>query len=99
MPEALKERDTKRVAELLKVFAHPIRLKIINLLSQHRELNVMAIQEQIAISQSLASHHLIKMNDKGILTKARGGKENYYSLADPMLSEWLSLLLSGVSYG
>ncbi|RZK32030.1 MAG: transcriptional regulator [Hymenobacter sp.] len=93
MSEGLTERDTQRVAELLKVLAHPIRLKIINLLSQHRELNVTAVQEQIAISQSLASHHLNKMNDKGILTKVRGGKEHYYSLADPTLAEWLTLLL------
>ncbi|RZK36932.1 MAG: transcriptional regulator [Hymenobacter sp.] len=93
MPEVSRERDTKRVAELLKVLAHPIRLKIINLLSQHRELNVTTIQRQIAINQSLVSHHLIKMNDKGILTKVRGGKEIYYSLADPILAEWVSLVL------
>lgn len=93
MPEVVKEYNTERVAELLKVLAHPIRLKIINLLSQHRELNVRTIQEQIAISQSLVSHHLIKMNDKGILTKIRGGKEIYYSLADPILAEWISLVL------
>ena len=93
MPEVVKEHDTERVAELLKVLAHPIRLKIINLLSQHRELNVSTIQGQIAISQSSVSHHLIKMNDKGILIKIRGGKEIYYSLADPILAEWISLVL------
>jgi len=93
MPDVLRESDPERVAQLLKVLAHPIRLKIINVLGQHRELNVMSIQEQISISQSLASHHLIKMNDKGILAKVRGGKEIYYSLADPMLAEWFSLLL------
>ena len=61
MSEGLRESDTQRVAELLKVLAHPDRLKIINSLSQHRELNVTSIQEQITISQSLASHHLVKM--------------------------------------
>lgn len=94
MPEVVRESDPERVAELLKVLAHPIRLKIINSLSQHRELNVTSVQEQIAITQSLASHHLIKMSDKGILTKVRGGKEIYYSLADPILAEWLTLLLN-----
>lgn len=91
--EAFTEINTGRVAELLKVLAHPIRLRIINLLSQHSELNVGTIQGQIEISQSLVSHHLIKMNDKGILTKVRGGKEIYYSLADPILAQWLTLLM------
>lgn len=94
MPEVVRESDPERVAELLKVLAHPIRLRILNLLSQYRELNVMSIQEQVAISQSLISHHLIKMNDKGVLTKIRGGKEIYYSLADPMLADCFSLLLN-----
>ncbi|RZM28329.1 MAG: transcriptional regulator [Pedobacter sp.] len=93
MLEGLTESDTQRVAELLKVLAHPDRLKIINSLSQHRELNVTSIQEQITISQSLASHHLVKMSEKGILTKVRRGNEIYYSLADPILAEWLTLLL------
>ncbi|RZK66722.1 MAG: transcriptional regulator [Pedobacter sp.] len=93
MSEGLRESDTQRVAELLKVLAHPIRLKIINSLSQHRELNATSVQKQIAISQSLASHHLIKMSEKGILTKVRGGKEIYYSLADPILTDWLTFLL------
>lgn len=93
MSDVLSESDTKRVANLLKVLAHPIRLKIIDLLSQHRELNVNTIEKQTATSQSLVSHHLIKMNDKGILTSVRRSREIYYSLADPLLADWISLVL------
>lgn len=90
MPEVLRESDIEQVAELLKILAHPIRLKIIKLLSQYHELNVMSIQQQIVISQSLVSHHLIKMNDKGILISVRRSKAIYYSLANPLLADWLS---------
>ena len=73
--------------------AHPIRLTIIDLLGRQGESNVKVIQGQVAISQSLVSHHLIKMRDKGLLTSVRRRREIYYSLADPELAEWLGLLL------
>ncbi|RZK68985.1 MAG: transcriptional regulator [Pedobacter sp.] len=92
--EIFSETNIERVAELLKTLAHPVRLKIIDSLSQHRELNVGTIEKQTAVSQSQVSHHLIKMNDRGILTSVRRSTEIYYSLADPMLADWLTLVLN-----
>lgn len=84
---------TERVAALLKILASPVRLKIIYLLSQQAELSVGAIRKQVAEGHTLVSYYLIKMSDRGILTRTRRGKEVYYSLADPALADWLELLL------
>lgn len=88
-----RRATTEKVSELLKALTSPIRLKIIYLLSPQAELSSGVIQQQIAASQGLVSHHLIKMSDKGILTRTRRGKEVYYALADPVLRDWLELLL------
>ena len=72
----------KRVTEILKTIAHPVRLSIIELLQENREMTVKDIQAITQIDQSLVSHHLIKMKDKGVLTSERSGKNIYYGLVD-----------------
>ncbi len=88
--------DDKRLdqtAELLKVLAHPARLHIVRLLSQHGELSVSKIVNELSLEQSLTSHHLIKMNLKRLLVRRRQGKEIWYSLADPILSQVVAMVI------
>ena len=73
-----------KVADLLKVMAHPVRLEILEALEVEKHLSVGAIQDLIAsdVEQSLLSHHLIKMKDKGLLTCHREGKSIHYAITD-----------------
>jgi DNA-binding transcriptional ArsR family regulator len=71
-----------RVAEVLKTIAHPVRLSILEKLDGRKRLSVTELIEYTQIEQSLLSHHLIKMKDKGILLCKREGKNIYYELAD-----------------
>lgn len=71
----------ERVANLLKVIAHPLRLGIVHLLDQHPRLSVSEICEMLDSEQSLTSHHLQTMRLKGILSVQREGRSMYYSLA------------------
>ena len=82
-----------RVADLLKILAHATRMRIVLILSKQGQVSVSAIQTQLRIEQSLVSHHLVKMKDKGILNSERRGKEVYYSLSDPTLISIPTLLL------
>ncbi|EJR83345.1 hypothetical protein IKA_05269 [Bacillus cereus VD169] len=50
--------------ELLKVMAHPMRLKLISGLSKHKTLNVTQMTEILNIPQSTVSHLLSKMRGK-----------------------------------
>ncbi|PFM61744.1 transcriptional regulator [Bacillus cereus] len=77
--------------ELLKVMAHPMRLKLISALSKHKTLNVTQITEILNIPQSTVSQHLSKMRGK-VLKGDRRGLEIYYSIKNPKAEEIMGLL-------
>jgi ArsR family transcriptional regulator len=73
-----------RVAEILKTIAHPVRLEILQSLRLKEPMCVGELQEAIGIDteQSMLSHHLIKMKDKGVLQCEKKGMHVYYSICD-----------------
>ncbi|MEZ5009356.1 MAG: metalloregulator ArsR/SmtB family transcription factor [Chitinophagales bacterium] len=74
----------QKIAEVLKTIGHPLRLKILEILEQEEPLCVSDIKERLPITaeQSLLSHHLIKMKDKGVLNSEKRGMHVYYSIHD-----------------
>lgn len=90
----MNEIRINQTAELLKVIAHPARLKILLLLVSRGPRNVSGIQDELQLEQSLLSHHLIKLKDKGVLTCQRKGKEMHYGVNDSF-EKRLSYLISG----
>ncbi len=73
-----------KVAEILKTIGHPIRLQVLEVLEREEPLTVSQILERINldVEQSLLSHHLIKMKDKGILSSEKKGMHMYYRITD-----------------
>ena len=74
--------NNELIANLLKCIAHPVKLDILALLDRESSLSVSEIQMMLGCDceQSMLSHHLIKMKDKGILASSKQGKNIYYSL-------------------
>lgn len=75
--------DTKKlefVADILKTIAHPLRIGIVNLLTKNDRLSVNELCDLLNAEQSLMSHHLSTMKNKGVLSSDRNGKSIYYSL-------------------
>lgn len=72
------------VAKVLKTISHPVRLEILEVLEEEEPLAVATIKERIetVVEQSMLSHHLIKMKDKGILSSTKEGKYIFYSIVD-----------------
>lgn len=70
----------EKAAFILKTLSHPLRLSIVDILSQHDKLSVNEICQALDSEQSLTSHHLSNMKLKGILNSTREGKNIYYSL-------------------
>lgn len=71
-------------AECLKAIAHPVRLLMIELLLDHR----MTVGELAIICntpQNVASEHLLKLKDRGLLKVEREGRNAYYTIAEPGL--------------
>jgi len=79
----------ERIADILRVIAHPVRLEILELLKEYGELSVAKMQEALAREQAQISQHLIKMKDKRILVSRRDGRRIYYRIAIPELLEVL----------
>ena len=71
----------EKIAHILKAISHPLRLEIVELLEEKEPQSVAEILEQIDVEQSLLSHHLNKMKDKGVLKSYREGINIYYNLA------------------
>ncbi|MFD1142767.1 ArsR/SmtB family transcription factor [Larkinella insperata] len=82
-----EDKKIERAAYVLKAVAHPLRIKIIQMLNEQKELNVSTIYKNLNAEQSLISHHLINMRDKGILEIRRSGKNIYYFLVDGSIAE------------
>ncbi len=81
------EKRIDKAAYVLKAVSHPLRIKIIQMLNDNKELNVSTIYKNLNAEQSLISHHLINMRDKGILDIRRSGKNIYYFLVDTSIAE------------
>ncbi|MGB1206266.1 MAG: ArsR/SmtB family transcription factor [Chitinophagales bacterium] len=80
----LSSKQLEKVANVLKAIAHPIRLEVLKVLEQEEPLMVSDIRAKIEmeVEQSLLSHHLIKMKDKGIVCSVKKGKYIYYNICD-----------------
>lgn len=80
----LPSESLEKVADILKSIAHPIRLEVLAVLQKEEPLSVNQIGEliRIPVEQSLLSHHLNKMKDRGILLNEKRGKYIHYRIAD-----------------
>jgi ArsR family transcriptional regulator len=72
----------ERMAEGLRVLAHPDRLKIIEVLEQAGEISVGQIEILVGRPQSIVSHHLGRMKRAGLLVSTRIGKNVCYRISD-----------------
>jgi len=76
----LDPETLEKAAKMLKAIAHPIRISIIGCLEDGRKRTVTEIHKQLGIEQSTASHHLVILKDRGVLSSKREGKNIWYSL-------------------
>ncbi len=79
-------------ASMLRAMAHPMRIAIIELLTDNKRLSVTQIYEKLKIEQASASHHLNILKNKGVLGSKREGKMIFYSLKHDKLTEIINSL-------
>ena len=76
-----KEKRTRKfdaAARMLKAVAHPIRVEIVDLLSQTEKLSVNELREKLDISQSMTSQHLAQLRNTGVLGSVKEANVCYY---------------------
>lgn len=78
----LNREKLEKAAIILKTVAHPTRLAVIDLLGASERLGVNEMCEILNCEQSLLSHHLITMRERGILQCVKEGQNVFYSLKE-----------------
>ena len=83
--ELLDLTSLGHAAECLKTVAHPHRLRMIQMLLQG-EYPVGELAAACDIAPHVASGHLVKMKDRGLLKSERRSREVYYEIAEAGLA-------------
>ena len=87
-PEAFAE-----AAECLKTLAHPVRLRMVQLLL-HGRYTVGEIAEDCGIPDNVASEHLRLMQRCGFFSSQRDGRRVFYQVAEPHLENIINCVES-----
>jgi len=84
-------KDVCPKEELLKVIAHPVRLKICAGLLRH-DCHVGKMVRGLGLPQSTVSQHLAILRARGIVAGRKQGKKTCYKVVDPRVKKILAAL-------
>ena len=77
---------------LLKAFADPVRLRLLNLLTGDAEVCVCHLHEALGLPQPTVSRHLAYLRKHGLVSGRKAGLWVHYQLARPKSSLHRTLL-------
>lgn len=80
----------EHMSHVLKAVAHPLRIGIVDLLLQSKELSVTDIYKSLNIQQPEASRQLIILKNAGLIKMKKSGTTRLYQLVDSDISILLS---------
>ena len=78
-------------ADMCKVFSHPTRLQILNVLRK-REVTVSELAERLGIAIGNLSQHLNMMKQRRVLVSRKEGNKVYYRLPNPKILRAFDLI-------
>ena len=81
----------ERQAQICKAFAHPGRLRILDLLG-NGERGLSELQTELGISKTSISQQISILKSAGVLATRRNGKQIYCSLAIPEVKQACQLI-------
>ncbi|SMP46245.1 DNA-binding transcriptional regulator, ArsR family [Neorhodopirellula lusitana] len=86
-------RDFAEAAECLKTLAHPVRLRIVQMLL-HGRYTVGELAADCEIPDNVGSEHLRLLQRCGFLNSEREGRRVYYAIAEPHLESLMACVQS-----
>lgn len=92
LTERIQADKLLAAVNMLKVIAHPVRLAIVDLLTENERMTVIEIQEALNLGQAIASQQLTLMEDKGVLTATKVGRNKYVTLRFPKMKNIVNCL-------
>ena len=95
MPRNLRRDDPEGLrqfkAEFFKALAHPLRIRILELLRDSGPLSVGALTERVGVPASSISQQLAVLRARGIVVSDRRGTTVIYRERDPDVFELLAV--------
>lgn len=82
----------RRHAHICGVFAHPLRLELLQLLHEQGESTVGDLAEATGVRMANLSQHLAIMRATNIVVTRKEGVSVYYRIADPRIMEAFDLI-------
>ena len=82
----------RRHAQICGVFAHPLRLELLQLLHEQGECTVGDLAEATGVRMANLSQHLAVMRSTNIVVTRKEGVSVYYRLSDPRIMQAFDLI-------
>lgn len=76
-------------ATFFAALAHPVRIRLLEVLAASGEHSVQELQSTLGIEQPIVSQQLARLRASGVVTARKAGTSMRYALADPMLADLL----------
>jgi ArsR family transcriptional regulator len=78
-------------AEFFRALAHPIRIRLLEVLVTTPGCSVQDLQRTLDVDQPIVSQQLARLRASGIVVATRAGAATRYSVTDPLLQELLAI--------
>jgi len=78
-------------AEFFRALAHPIRIRLLEVLVTRSECSVQDLQRSLDIDQPIVSQQLARLRASGIVVAKKSGAATRYSVTDPLLKDLLAV--------
>ena len=89
--ERMSDEYLEKAADCLKLMAHPVRIRIVEILSQG-QFAVGEIAELCGVAPNQTCEHLRLLKNHGLLNSKREGRTVYYNIASQQLTGLLNCI-------
>lgn len=79
--------EQQQIAEIGKIFSHPARIAIVQLLAEEKEIKTGNISDYLPIGRTTVSRHLKDLQEAGIIKGTIDGLKIHYCLDMQKLNE------------
>lgn len=77
-------------AEFFRALAHPIRIRLLEVMITTPETSVQELQRTLGIDQPIVSQQLAKLRASGIVVSTGSGASTRYTVGSPLMKQLLS---------
>jgi DNA-binding transcriptional ArsR family regulator len=78
-------------AGFFRALAHPVRIRLLEVLVAQGETTVQELQRALNIDQPIVSQQLARLRASGIVAGRKQGVSTFYAITDPQIAELLQV--------